>query len=32
VGILLSIARQALEPTRKKVNPFDEEPASPQLT
>ncbi len=32
VGILLSIARQALETTRKKANPFDEEAASPQLT
>ena len=32
VGILLSIARQALEPTRKKSNPFDEEATSPQLT
>ncbi len=32
VGILLSVARQALETTRKKANPFDEEAAAPQLT
>jgi cell division protein FtsW (lipid II flippase) len=32
VGILLSIARQAREPARKKSNPFEEEIPSPQLT
>lgn len=32
VGILLSIARQGLEPARKKANPFEDEIPSPQLT
>ena len=32
VGILLSIARQGLEPARKKSNPFEDEIPSPQLS
>ncbi len=32
VGILLSIARQAVEPAAKKSNPFEDEIPSPQLT
>lgn len=32
VGILLSIARHAIEPATKKSNPFEDEIASPQLT
>ena len=32
VGILLSIARQAVEPVAKKLNPFEDEGPSPQLT
>jgi cell division protein FtsW len=32
VGILLSIARQGIEPAQKKANPFEDEVPSPQLT
>lgn len=32
VGVLLSIARQGIEPARKKPNPFENEAASAQLT
>jgi len=32
VGILLSVARQALEPARKRANPFEDEIPTAQLT
>jgi cell division protein FtsW len=32
VGLLLSVARQGIEPARKKTNPFEDEIPSPQLT
>jgi cell division protein FtsW len=32
VGMLLSVARQGVEPAKKKSNPFNEEMTSPQLT